>query len=89
MNRTWKQRLDAHEGAIAEGKALQDRIKSATDAASAADLMAEAIEMDRRARGLEVVRRDGLVVLSMERLQACYCLDQSREAYLSKKASAP
>ena len=83
MKRTGQQRLDAIPSAIARGHEFQERVKEAAgDATRCADLMADAIAMHRAARGLEVVRADGRVMLCMEELQAIYCLDAASAAYL-------
>lgn len=55
------------------------------DALRYADMMAEAIALDREARGLEVVGKDGRTTFSAEELQACYCLDDARKAYLQAR----
>lgn len=83
MRRTGQQRLDAIPSAIARGHKFQERVKEAAgDAVQCADLMAEAIAMHQAARGLEVVKRNGQVLLCMEELQAVYCLDAASAAYL-------
>jgi hypothetical protein len=86
--RTGQQRLDAILPAIERGKEFQERVSQAAgDAVRCADLMAEAIAMDREQRGLEVAGRDGRIVLTMEALQAMYCMDAAREAYLKARGS--
>jgi len=75
-------RLRAIAPAIAAGEAFCARVTAATGVLELADLMAEAIEMGRAARGLEIVGSDGRSTLCMEQLQAEYCMDAAREAYL-------
>ena len=90
MRRTGQQRLDDIPRAIARGHAFQERVKGAAgDAPRCADLMAEAIEMHREARGLEVVSKTGKVMLCMEELQAVYCLDAAAAAYLLARKRQP
>jgi hypothetical protein len=82
------ERLDAIPAAIERGNEFQSRIAEAGgDAVRCADLMAEAIEMDREARMLEPVGRDGRATFSMERLTACQCMSAAREAYLRARGS--
>ena len=86
--RTAQDHFKAMPAAIARGDEFRARVTEAEgDAMRCADLMAEAIAMDREARGLDVVRRDGRVVFSMERLQAAYCLDAARDAFLRARGS--
>lgn len=88
MRRTGQQRFEAYPAAIARGEEFRQRIKDAEgDAVRCADLMAEAIAMDREARGLGIIGRDGRSVFEFERLQACYCLDDARAAYLRARGS--
>lgn len=88
MRRTGQQRIEAFPAAIARTEEFRARLKDAEgDAVRCADLMAEAIAMDREARGLGVVGSDGRSFFEFERLQACYCLDDSRAAYLRARGS--
>jgi hypothetical protein len=91
VRRTGQQRLDDIPRAIARGHAFQERVKQAAGHfTQCADLMAEAIEMHREARGLEVVNKSGKVTLCMEELQAVYCLDAACAAYLlARKRERP
>lgn len=86
--RTGQQRLEAIPDAIERGQEFRKRVSEAEgDSVRCADLMAEAIAMDREARGTEVVGRDGRVMVSMESLEAAYCLDAARSAYLAARGS--
>jgi hypothetical protein len=86
--RTAQQRIDAIPAAIARTAEFKERLAAAEgDAVRCADLMAEAIAMDREARGLGIVGNDGRSWFEFERLQACYCLDDSRSAYLRARGS--
>lgn len=88
MKRTSQHRMDAMPAAIARTAEFKDRVIAAEgDAVRCADLMAEAIAMDREARGLGIVGNDGRSTFEFERLQACYCLDDSRAAYLRARGS--
>lgn len=88
MIRTGLDRLNSIAPSVADGEEFRSRIKDAEgDTSGCADLMAEAIEMNRRARGHEMVGRDGRDMFSMEELQSYYCLDAAREAYLRAKRS--
>lgn len=88
MKRTGLQRFEAIQPAVERGKEFRRRVTDAAgDAVKCADLMAEAIAMDREQRGLEPVGRDGRAQFTMERLEACYCLDAAREAYLKARGS--
>lgn len=88
MKRTGQQRLDAMPEAIARTAEFKERVTAAEgDAVRCADLMAEAIAMDREARGFGVVGNDGRSTFEFERLQACYCLDDARAAYLRARRS--
>lgn len=80
--RSGQARLDAILPAMERGNEFKQRCANAgRDVLKCADLMAEAIAMDREQRGLEVVGRDGRKTMSMEDLQSSYCLDAAREAY--------
>lgn len=86
--RTAQERIDAIPAAIARTAEFKERVKAAEgDAVRCADLMAEAIAMDREARGLGYVGRDGRSHFEFERMQACYCLDDARAAYLRARGS--
>lgn len=88
MRRTGQQRLDAMPAAITRAAEFKERVMAAEgDPVRCADLMAEAIAMDRDARGLGVVGRDGRSMFEFERLQACYCLDDARAAYQRARGS--
>jgi hypothetical protein len=88
MNRTGAQRVEAIPAAVERSQEFQARVRNAEgDAVRCADLMAEAIAMDREARGLEAVGRDGRSTFAIERLMACHCLDAAREAYLRARGS--
>ena len=50
-----------------------------------ADMMAEAIAMDREARALEIVGGDGGKILCIEALRAAHCMDNARAAYLQAR----
>lgn len=43
--------------------------------------------MDREARGLEAVGKDGRSTFCMEQLMACHCVDDARAAYLLASGS--
>lgn len=80
--------MDAAPAAIARTEEFRQRLKEAAgDPVRCADLMAEAIAMDREARGISAVGRDGRSYFEFERLQACYCLDAARAAYLKARGS--
>lgn len=86
--RTGQQRLDAFPDVIARTAEFRRRVNDAEgDAVRCADLMAEAIAMDREARGLGTVGHDGRSFFEFERLNACYCLDDARAAYLRARGS--
>lgn len=88
MRRTGQQRLDAMPAAIERTTEFKERLAAAEgDAVRCADMMAEAIAMDREARGIGVVGHDGRSMFEFERLQACYCLDDARAAYLRARGS--
>lgn len=87
-HRTGQQRIDAIPAAMARGEEFRERVKAAEgDSVRCADLMAEAIAMDREARGHGFVGHDGRSFFEFERLQACYCLDAARDAYLRARGS--
>lgn len=88
MSRTTQQRIDAIQPAIDRGREFRQRVTEAEgDAVKCADLMAEAIAMHREQRPLEAVGRDGRNTLAMEELEAMYCLDAARAAYLLARGS--
>lgn len=88
MSRTGQQRIDAIPAAMARTAEFRERIAAAHgDVVRCADLMAEAIAMDREARGLSPVGRNGKATLEFEQLQACYCLDDARDAYMIARMS--
>ena len=84
----WADRLERMAGAIAAGNAFIGRVaESAGDTIRLADLMAEAIEIARVARGLEAIGQDGRAAMCMEETQAGYCMDAARAAYLDARRS--
>lgn len=86
--RTGNDRVMAIPAAVAKSEEFRGRVKEAEgDAVRLADLMADAIAMDRAARSLEAVGKDGKQFFAMERLAACWCLDAAREAYLRARGS--
>lgn len=86
--RTAQERMDAIPGVLARTEEFKQRVAQAEgDAVRCADLMAEAIAMDREARGLGYVGRDGRSYFEFERMHACYCLDDARAAYLRARGS--
>lgn len=86
--RSGQQRIEAIPAAVERSKEFFDRVAQAEgDTTRCADLMAEAIAMDREARGLSAVGSDGHSFFEFERLQACYCLDAARVAYLKARGS--
>lgn len=88
MKRTGQQRIEGIPVAIERGEDFRRRVaEAAGDAVRCADLMAEAIAMDREARGLGTVGGDGRSVFEFERLQACYCLDAARDEYLKARGN--
>lgn len=88
MSRTGLARLEAIPAAIQRGEEFRRRVADAAgDVVKCADLMAEAIAMHREQRALEAVGRDGRAMMLMEELQACYCIDAARTAYLAARGS--
>lgn len=86
--RTGEDRLNAIEGSMARRDEFLGRVMQANgDRERLADMMAEAIAMDRDARMLEPVSKDGRQFFSIERLAACHCMDAAREAYLRARGS--
>jgi hypothetical protein len=85
MSRNAQQRFDAIPEAIRQGEEFRARCAAASDLRQCADLMAEAIAMHREARGLESVDRNSRLLVTVEELQAMYCLDAARAAYLAKR----
>jgi hypothetical protein len=89
MRRTAEQRFDAIPEVLARGEAFRARVATAAgNVLLLADLMAEAIAMDRESRPLEPVGRDHRVYFAFERLQAMYCLDAARAAYVAARGEA-
>lgn len=87
-SRTGQQRIEAFPSVIARTQEFKQRVAASEgDAVRCADLMAEAIAMDREARGLGFVGRDGRSYFEFERMNACYCLDDARAAYLRARGS--
>lgn len=69
--------------AVVRGTEVLARIREAEgDAQRLALLMAESIAMAREARGISPIGRDGRTHVVMEELQAAYCMDAARSAYL-------
>lgn len=86
--RTGIDRLDAIPAAMTRKDEFMERLKAAEgDAVRLSDMMAEAIAMDREARTLEPVGRDGRTMLSVEGLFASHCMDAARDAYLKARGS--
>lgn len=86
--RTAQQRLDATTPAIQRRDEFFERVGQAEgDAVRCADLMAEAIEMQREANGMETVRADGYAVVHIEHIIAAHCLFRARDAYLRARGS--
>ena len=86
--RTGLQRLDAIAVAVAQRDEFMSRVKAAEgDAVRCADLMAEAISMKIEANKLEVVGRDGRIVVTMEEIAAAHCMISARDAYLRARGS--
>lgn len=82
MSRTGQQRLDAISKAVEDGGNFRALVAAAEgDVVRCADLMAEAVDMHRAQRGLEPVGRDGRLPMTVENLEAMYCLDAARAAY--------
>lgn len=88
MSRTARQRLDAMGDVIAAGAAFRGRVVEAEgDVVRCADLMAEAIAMHRSQRPLETVGKGGRVMMTIENLEAMYCMDAARAAYALARGS--
>ena len=86
--RTGQQRIDAITPAIERRDAFFARVAEAEgDAVKCADLMAEAIEMQREANGVEVVGYDVKVFFGIEQVTAAHCLFKARDAYLLARGS--
>jgi hypothetical protein len=70
------------------GAAFRERVTQADgDVLRCADLMAEAIAMWKASNGVEPVGKDGRSMVSMEELEACYCADAARSAYVKARGS--
>lgn len=88
MARTGQQRLDAIPAAMARGEAFKARVKEATgDAVRCADLMAEAVDMEIEANGLEVVGHSGKATVCIESVVAAHCLIAARDEYRRARGS--
>ena len=74
--------------AVERGGDLMARIKAATSMIELADLMAEAIAMDRAARADVLVGHDGRARVSIDTIQAAHCMDAAREAYLKLRQNS-
>lgn len=80
--RTAQQRLDATLPTIERGEKFKELIRKAEgDVTRLADLMAEAIELECEARGLETVGNDGRIFVYMESLVAAHCAIDAKNAY--------
>ncbi len=86
--RTAQQRFDAIPAAMQRGEEFRARVAAATDILQCADLMAEAIAMERESRSLEPVDRNHRIYFAFEQLQAMYCLDAAQRAYIAMCDSA-
>ncbi len=85
--RTGAHRLAAISGAMERGGKFRERVHLADgDALSLADLMAEAIAMNRDARAFEVVR-GGRAIVCIEEIESYHCMDAARAAYLYARRS--
>ena len=86
--RTGQELLDAIEPTIAAREDFLGRLKSAEgDAVRCADMMAEAIGMQRDSNSKDVVGRDGRKVVAIEYVVAAHCLFAARDAYLRARGS--
>lgn len=86
--RTPQQHLDATLPAIERGESFKALIRSAgDDVARLADLMAEAIELECEARGLDTVGRDGRKVVCIESIISSHCAIAAKDAYLKARGS--
>jgi hypothetical protein len=86
--RTAQQHLDATLPAIERGEAFKALISNAADdAVRLADLMAEAIELECEARGLDTVGHDGRKVVCIESIIANHCAIAAKNAYLKARGS--
>ena len=82
MARTGQQRLDAIPGAIERRDEFRARVDVARgDLRRCAELMAEAIDMQIEANGLEPVGRNGKKTVCVEAVMAAHCLIAARDAY--------
>ena len=86
--RTIKEAIEAMPAAIRTGEKLQLKIREAEgDVLLLADLMVEAIAMNRLSRCLSHVDRNGKELVSIEGLQSAYCMDLARDGYLRARKS--
>ncbi len=86
--RTGQQRIDAIAPALARRDDFFRRVAAAAgDVMRCADLMAEAIEMQRGANGAEVIGRDGRNFVGIEHIVAAHCMFEARAAYLAARGS--
>lgn len=86
--RTSQQRLDATLPAIERADAFKARIHAADgDTVKLADLMAEAIELECEARGLEPVGNDGRKFVYIESIVASHCAIDAKNAYMKARGS--
>jgi hypothetical protein len=72
--------------AFNEAKAIDDDFQQAVrnarnDVMALADLMADAIEHQRKTRGDSVIGRDGKALFTASQLFACYMVDAAQRAY--------
>ncbi len=89
MTRTGQQRLDAITPAIDRRDAFRKLVAAAAgDVLRCADLMAEAIQMQYDANGMEKVDRSGKAVVCIEHVCAAHCLIAARNAYLRAREHA-
>lgn len=84
--RSAQQRLDTTLPAMERGDAFKALVKSAgTNTLRPADLMAEAIELECEARGLDTVGHDGRKVVCIESIIANHCAIEAKNAYLKAR----
>lgn len=82
MSRTGKQRIDAIPQALEQRQDFAMRLNNAgEDLHKIAALMAEAIAMECRARGLEAVDKNGKTYFTTEDVLAAHCAIDAAKAY--------
>ena len=80
--RTKREMLDAMPAVWARRDEFLSRVTEAEgDVLRLADLMAEAILMEREYRSLDPVGLNGKKIVSLENLAAMHCMDTARAAY--------